>query len=70
MLYQETQIKFAFFLILLTFTKFLKIAIINMTPILIMSVNFADLGLPKIHQFSWNEGYDIIISAHDITTKF
>ena len=69
MLYQETQIKFAFFLILLTFTKFLKIAIINMTPILMTSANFADLGLPKI-QFSWNEGYDIIISAHDITTKF
>ena len=40
-----------------------------MVTILIMWAKIATLGLLKIRIF-WNEGYDVIISVHDVTKKF
>ena len=40
-----------------------------MVTILMMSAKMATLGLLKISAF-WNKGYDVIISAHDVTNKF
>ena len=56
------------FLILLTFLGSLKIVITNMVTILMMSAKKATPGLLKIKVF-WNEGYDVIISLHDVTNK-
>ena len=39
-----------------------------MVTILIMSAKMATPGLLKIRVF-WNEGYDVIISVHDVTNK-
>ena len=39
-----------------------------MVTILMMSAKTATLGLLKIKVF-WNKGYDVIISAHDVTNK-
>ena len=39
-----------------------------MVTILIMSAKMATLGLLKIKVF-WSKDYDVIISAHDITSK-
>ena len=39
-----------------------------MVTIFMMSAKMATLGLLKIKVF-WNKGYDIIISAHDLTSK-
>ena len=36
---------------------------------ILMSAKLATLGLFKIKVF-WNNGYDVIIYAHDVTTKF
>ena len=40
-----------------------------MVTILMMSAKMATLGLLKIKRF-WNKGYDVIISAHEVTNKF
>ena len=39
-----------------------------MVTILMMSAKMATLGLLKIKVF-WNNGYDVIISVHDVTNK-
>ena len=39
-----------------------------MVTILMMSAKMATLGLPKVKLF-WNKGYDVIVSAHDVTSK-
>ena len=39
-----------------------------MVKILMMPVEMATPGLLKIKVF-WNKGYDVIISAHDVTKK-
>ena len=39
-----------------------------MVPILIVSQKLPTLGFLKIKEF-WNKGYDVIISAHDVTNK-
>ena len=41
----------------------------NMVTILIISAKMATLGILKIKLFL-NKGYDVIITAHDITNKF
>ena len=41
----------------------------NMATILIISAKMATLGILKIKLFL-NKGYDVIITAHDITNKF
>ena len=41
--------------------------LITMVAVLMMSVKFTTLGLCKI-KVSWNKGYDVVISVHDITT--
>ena len=46
-----------FFLILLTFTEFLLVILIDIVKILMMSLKSATLG------------YDVIISVHDVTNK-
>ena len=56
------------FLILLTFSKFSKVALTNMVAILMISAKLATLGLLKLKVFR-NKGNDIIISAHDVTNK-
>ena len=56
------------FLILLMLFESLKVVLITMVSILMMSAKFATLGLLKIRKFL-NEGYDVIISVHDITIK-
>ena len=58
----------ALFLILLTFLESLKIFLINMVIILMMSVKMATPDLLKT-MVLWNKGYDVIISAHDVTNK-
>ena len=40
-----------------------------MIPILMMSAKFATLGLFKIKVF-WKKGYNVIISARDVTNRF
>ena len=40
----------------------------NMVTILMMSAKMATAGLLKVKVF-WNKGYDIIVSAHDVTSK-
>ena len=40
-----------------------------MVTILMMSAKMTTLGLLKVSVF-WNKGYDVIISAHDVTNKF
>ena len=40
-----------------------------MVTILMISAKMASLGLLKI-RVSWNKGYDVIISAHDVTNNF
>ena len=42
--------------------------LINMVAILMMSAKLATLSLSKITIFR-NTGYDVIISAHDVTNK-
>ena len=39
-----------------------------MVTILMMSAKIATPGLLKIRVF-WNNGYDVIISVHDVTNK-
>ena len=39
-----------------------------MVTILMMSAKISTSGLLKIKVF-WNKGYDVIISAHDVTSK-
>ena len=39
-----------------------------MVIILMISAKIATLGFLKIKVF-WNKGYDVIIFAHDVTTK-
>ena len=39
-----------------------------MVIILIMSVKMVTLGLLKRKVF-WNKGYEVIVSAHDVTNK-
>ena len=56
------------FLILLTFFESLKIVLINIVTILMMSAKAAALGLLEIKVF-WNKGYDVIISAHNVSNK-
>ena len=58
------------FLILLTFSESLKIALINMVTItiLMMSTKMATLGLLKTKVY-WNKGYGVIIFVHDVTNK-
>ena len=40
----------------------------NMVTILIMSAKMATPGLLKIKIF-WNEGYDVIVSVHEVFNK-
>ena len=40
-----------------------------MVAMLIMSAKMATLGLLKIRPFS-NKGYDVILSVHNVTSKF
>ena len=47
----------------------LKVVLIKKVAILIMSAKLATLGLPKIN-VTWKKGYDVIIFAHDVATKF
>ena len=56
------------FLILLTFLESLIIVLINMVTILMMSAKITTPGLLKIRVFS-NNGCDVIISFHDVTSK-
>ena len=56
------------FLILLTFLESVVIVLINMVTILMMSTKITTPGLLKIRVF-WNNGYDVIISVHDVTNK-
>ena len=58
MLYQETQVKIGFFLVLLTFTEFLKVVVINIWIQASLKLRFFEMVF-----------YDIIIPAHDITNK-
>ena len=39
-----------------------------MVTILMMSAKVATLGLLKINVF-WSEGYDVMISVHDVTNN-
>ena len=45
----------------LTFFESLNIVLLNMVEILLIS--------PKIATLLWNKGYDVMISAHDISSK-
>ena len=68
LLYQEIQIRIAFWDItsnFLTFLESLKIVLINMVTNLMMSAKMATLGLLKTKLF-WNNGYDVIISVHEM----
>ena len=56
------------FLLFLTFLESLVIVLINMVIILMMSAKITTPGLLKIRVF-WNNGYDVIISVHDVTNK-
>ena len=56
-------------LIFLTFLVSLLIVLKNMVTILMISAKMATQGYLKIRVF-WKTGYDVIISAHDVTTKF
>ena len=58
-----------YFPILFTFSKFLKVFLINTVATLIMSAKLATLSLLKIKTFG-NKGYDVIIFAHDVTNRF
>ena len=50
------------------FFELLKVVLRNVLGILMMPAQLATLGVLKIKVF-WNKGYDIIISAHYITSK-
>ena len=39
-----------------------------MVTILMMSAKMATLGLLKI-KITWNKGYEVILSVHDVTSK-
>ena len=56
------------FIILLTFVENLRIFLINMVTVLMMSAKMSTPGLLKIN-FSWNTGYEVIISVHEVTNK-
>ena len=56
---------FQFFL---TFLESLVIVLKNMVTILMMSAKITTPGLLKIRVF-WNNGYDVIISVHDVINK-
>ena len=56
------------FINIVTFLESLKIILINMVTILMKSAKMAIPGLFKIKEF-WNKGYDVIISAYDVTNK-
>ena len=56
------------FLFSLTFLESLVIVLINMVTILMMSAKITTPGLLKIRVF-WNNGYDVIISVHDVINK-
>ena len=58
MLYQETQVKIGVFLVLLTFTEFLKVVVINIWIQASLKLGFFEMVF-----------YDIIIPAHGITNK-
>ena len=69
LLYQEIQIKIAFWYInsnSFNYFEFLNIVLIKMVSK--MSAKIAALGLLKVKVF-WNKVYDIIISVHDVTNK-
>ena len=53
---------------ILIFFTFLKIFLINIVTILIMSEKMVTRGLLKIKVF-WSKGCDVIIPAHDVTSK-
>ena len=53
----------------LNFFEPLKIALINMIIIMVISAKMATLGFFRI-KVCWNKGYGLIISAHDVPTKF
>ena len=42
--------------------------LINMVTILVMSAKMSTLGF-LIKNLFWNKDYDVIISAHDVTSK-
>ena len=70
-LYQEIQIKIPFRYIISTtsnFSESLRIALINMVTILAMLAKMATPGLLRIKVF-WKNGFDVIISVHDLTNK-
>ena len=70
-LYQEIQIKIPFRYIISTtsnFSESLRIVLINMVTILAMSAKMATPGLLRIKVF-WKNGFDVIISVHDLTNK-
>ena len=70
LLNQEIQIAFWYLISnILTFLDFLKIVLINMVTILMMSAKMANPGLLQI-KVIWNDGYEIITSAHDVPAKF
>ena len=55
------------FLILQTFLESLRVVLIHMVTILIISANMDTSGLLKSKIF-WKNGYDVIVSAHDVTS--
>ena len=70
-LYQEIQIKIPFRYIISTtsnFSESLRIVLINMVTILAMLAKMATPGLLRIKVF-WKNGFDVIISVHDLTNK-
>ena len=70
-LYQEIQIQIPFGYIISTISNFsesLRIVLINMVTILAMSAKMATPGLLRIKVF-WKNGFDVIISVHDLTNK-
>ena len=48
--------------------EFLKVALIKMIAIFMMSAKLATLGFLK-KQITWNKGYDVIISIHEVTNE-
>ena len=58
----------AWFLVLLTFLKCLKIVLIKMVTILMMWAKMTTPGLPKIKLF-WNKVYEVIVSLNDVNIK-
>ena len=71
LLHQEIHIKTGFWYIIsifFTFPESLVTLLINMVTILMMLPKITTPGLLKIRLF-WNNGYDVMISVHDVTNK-